>query len=76
MSTNPMQPMQDNDGPGDEQGSYQKCEQEIESLEDRVSAIEQKLGIQSPPDEGGDQQDGLSAAIAGNANPFLKAKSL
>lgn len=75
MSTNPMQPMPDDGDPGDEQGSYQKCEQEIESLEERVSAIEQKLGIQPPPDED-DQQDGLSAAIAGNANPFLKAKSL
>lgn len=76
MSTTPMQPMPDGGDPGDEQGSYQKCEQEIESLEERVAAIEQKLGIQPPSDSDDQQGDGLSQAIAGNANPFLKAKSL
>lgn len=76
MSTDPMQPLSDGGDTGDEQGSYQQCEQEIESLEDRVSAIEQKLGIQPPSDSDDQHGDGLSQAIAGNANPFLKAKSL
>lgn len=72
-----MQPMPDDGDPGDEQGSYQQCEQEIESLESRVANIEQMLGIQAPPDNDDDnQRDGLTEAIQGNANPFLKAKSL
>jgi hypothetical protein len=53
---------------------YDKCEQEIESLEQRVSAIEQKLGIASPADE--QEPDELMQAIQGNANPFKQAKSL
>lgn len=66
---------------GDEQGGdHDQCQQEIEELEDRVEKIEKMLGIQSPPDDGdqdpNSQGDGLSQAIAGNANPFLKAKSL
>lgn len=49
MGTNPMMNMGDS---GDENDSkWQQCEQEIEELEDRVAAIEQKLGIQSPADE-------------------------
>lgn len=73
MSTKPMQPMQD-DNSGEEQGSYQQCEQEIEDLEARVAAIEQKLGIASPADE--QEPDELMQAIQGNANPFKQAKSL
>lgn len=76
MNTNPMQSMQDANDPGDKQGSYQQCEQEIEELESRVAKIEQMLGIQPPPDNDDQESDGLSQAIAGNANPFLKAKSL
>lgn len=50
MSTMGM-PQMDAD-PGDENDSkWQECEQDIEDLEARVAAIEQKLGIQSPADE-------------------------
>lgn len=67
MSTVPM-PDQSQDTEQDASG-YDKCEQEIESLETRLAAIEKKLGIASPADE----PDALSSAIQGNANPFLKA---
>lgn len=50
--------------PGDENDNVQ---QEIEELEARVSAIEQKLGIQSPADE---DDDPLKAAIAGTKGAF------
>lgn len=46
MGTLSNTPMPDNGDPGDETD----VNQEIESLEARVSAIEQKLGIQSPAD--------------------------
>lgn len=70
MSTNPMT-YQSADTEQDSSG-YDKCEQEIESLEQRVSAIEQKLGLASPAEE----PDELTQAIQGNANPFKQAKSL
>lgn len=62
MGTAPMQQPQDG---GEDQG-YEQCEQEIEELEARVSAIEQKLGIQSPADD----EDPLKAAIAGTKGAF------
>jgi hypothetical protein len=50
MSSNPMGPM--GGDPGDENDSkWQQCEQDIESLEERVSALESKAGISSPADE-------------------------
>lgn len=63
MSTLPT-PMPDSGDPGDENDNVQ---QEIESLEARVSAIEQKLGIQSPDDQ---DDDPLKAAIAGTKGAF------
>lgn len=48
MASNPMN-MGD---AGDENDSkWQQCEQDIEDLESRVSAIEARLGISSPQDE-------------------------
>lgn len=47
-----MPGMSDSGDPGDENDSkWQQCEQEIESLETRVAALEQKAGINSPADE-------------------------
>lgn len=70
MASNPMQMPPQPDDPGD-------CTEEIEELEARVSKIETMLGIKPPADEDDDKSqsepDGLSQAIAGNANPFLKA---
>jgi hypothetical protein len=72
---NPNIPMPDQSADTEQDASgYDKCEREIESLEQRVSAIEKKLGIASPADEA--EPDELSQAIQGNSNPFLKAKSL
>jgi hypothetical protein len=66
MSTKPM-PMQlgggydDQGDPGDmNDAKWQQCEQDIEDLEARVSALEQKAGIVSPADEA---EDPLKAAI-------------
>lgn len=69
MSTTPVpMPDQSQDTEQDSSG-YDKCEQEIEALEARVSAIEKQLGIKQDTDE----PDPLTSAIQGNANPFLKA---
>ena len=46
MSSNPMGPM--SNGSDDK---WQQCEQDIEDLESRVSALEAKAGISSPADE-------------------------
>ncbi len=71
MSTNPApMPDQSQDTEQDSSG-YDKCEQEIEDLEARVSAIEKQLGIKQDADE--QEPDPLTSAIQGNANPFLKA---
>ena len=62
---NPMGAMPGMDD-SDEQGGYAQCEQEIEELEARVSAIEKKLGIQSPADDEG--------AAAAPASPLAGLK--
>lgn len=67
MSTRPNIPLVP-DQSGDENqdaSGYDKCEQEIEGLEQRVSAIEAKLGINSPSDE----QDSLASSLA-DTKPF------
>jgi hypothetical protein len=75
MGTNPMASIQGD--PGDENDSkWQQCEQEIEDLESRVSAIEQKLGISSPADEAEPKTSPLGALsgkkpAAGGASPFF-----
>jgi hypothetical protein len=59
---NPSIPMPDQSGDTEQDASgYEKCEQEIEDLETRVAAIEQKLGIQSPADEPDDLQSSIAA---------------
>jgi hypothetical protein len=71
VSTTPT-PMPDQSQDTDQDASgYEKCEQEIESLETRVAAIEKKLGMTTPDDE--QEPDALTSAIQGNSNPFLKA---
>lgn len=50
MNTNGMPPMGGMD-PGDETDGLAKCEQDIEDLETRVAALEQKAGISSLADE-------------------------
>lgn len=77
MSTNPMQMQSDGGDPGDdEQGSYQQCEQDIDALQAWAKQVGAKIGIPFTGDTDDSEPDGLSAAIQGNANPFLKAKSL
>lgn len=69
MSTTPAPMPDQSQGTEQDYSGYDKCEQEIESLEARVSAIEKQLGIKQDADE----PDPLTSAIQSNANPFLKA---
>lgn len=78
MVSNPMGPMPGMGGDaGDETSGLAKCEQDIEDLESRVSALEQKAGISSPSDEtepaGGKTFPVKSALVApkGGKMPFL-----
>ena len=66
MASNPMGAMPGMDDSDDQGGSYEQCEQEIEALEARVSVIEKKLGIQSPPDD--------EATTAAPASPLAGLK--
>lgn len=50
---------------GDDTDGIQECQHDIEELEQRVAAIEAKLGIPSPQDE----PDGLQQSIQ-NTKPF------
>lgn len=57
--------MDDDEQPDQDNSDYAECEAKIAALTQRVSAIEAKLGIQSPDDS----SDGLKQAIA-STKPF------
>lgn len=70
MASNPMGPM------GGDDSKWQQCEQDIEDLESRVSALEAKAGISSPADEtepAGGQTFPVKNALLGKGGkmPFL-----
>lgn len=69
MSTAPL-PSYPGDS-GDEtqdDSSIQQCEEKIATLEDRVAACEQKLGIPSPADEPDELQSSLASTKPFGAN--------
>lgn len=64
--------MPDNGDPGDETDGLAKCEQDIESLETRVAALEQKAGVNSPADEAepaGGKTFPVKNQLSGGAKP-------